>query len=62
MPQTPRFPELLNELAKLRKPARFLEGEWKLSKDDAATMLATTTEMLAVVTSAVPERPPLPAM
>jgi hypothetical protein len=54
----PRFPKLLNELAALRAPARYLARDFALTDTDMDEMLAVAEEMHAAVEASRPRRAP----
>jgi HEPN domain-containing protein len=56
----PRFPKLLNELAALRRPARYLARDFNLTNDEMDEMLATAGEMHATLEASRPPRAPSP--
>lgn len=52
------YPALLNRLTTLRRSARYLEGTFSLSTEEANEMLQTARSMLADLEKRVPKRPP----
>jgi HEPN domain-containing protein len=54
------FVELLNELERMRGPARYLAKAFALDRERAQTMLTTAEEMLAHVTERSPKRAKVP--
>jgi hypothetical protein len=53
-----RFPALLNQLAELRRPARYLSRAFVLSDDEMDDMLAVAEAMHAAVVAGQPRRAP----
>ena len=52
----PRYVTLLNRLAPLRGPARYLEKDLELTIEEATDMLATAKDMLESLRASVPRR------
>lgn len=56
----PRHVKLVNQLARLRKPARYLTGDFALTIGEAQEMLADANYMFADLQKQLPARHPIP--